>query len=56
MDGNNSTEIKLIMGVVSVEKGFEGVRDIVKKNESAVTILGKRGEEIDVPCRVDFLT
>jgi hypothetical protein len=49
------TAVKLIMGVIPIDKGFKGVRDIVRKNASTITILGRGGEKIDVPCHVDFL-
>ena len=47
--------IKLIMGLIPIEKNFKGVADIVKKSESMITIIGKGDEKIDVPCRVAFL-
>jgi len=49
------TSFKLIMGLVAVDEGFTGVQDIVRRNESAVTVIGRGGESFDVPCRVDFL-
>ncbi|MCP4399998.1 MAG: hypothetical protein GY801_22160 [bacterium] len=49
------TAVKLIMGLIPIEKGFKGVQDIVRKNASTITIIGRGGEEIDVPCSVDFL-
>ena len=49
------TDVNLIMGIVPVGKDFKGVRDIVKKDSSTVTIIGKGNEKIDVPCRLDFL-
>ncbi len=49
------TSIKLIMGVVPIPQGFKGVKDIIKKDASTLTILGRGGETIDVPCNVDFL-
>jgi len=49
------TSFKLIMGLVAVDEGFTGVHDIVRRNESAVTVIGRGGESFDVPCRVDFL-
>ena len=52
---NKPTNVSLIMGVVPVGDDFKGVKDIVKKNSSTVTVIGKGGEQIDVPCRVDFL-
>jgi hypothetical protein len=45
----------MIQGVIPVRKSFKGVKDILRKNASEVTILGKGGEKIDVPCSVDFL-
>jgi len=49
------TDIRLIMGVAPIASGFTGVADIVRKDASAITILGRGGEKIDVACRVDFL-
>jgi hypothetical protein len=43
------------MGLVPIKKGFKGVRDIVRKDESSLTINGRGGKKIHVPCRVDFL-
>jgi len=48
-------EINLINGIIPIKKNFKGVKDIVKKNSSCITIIGKGGEHIDVPCHVDFL-
>jgi hypothetical protein len=46
---------RLIMGAVPVAKSFAGVTDIVRKDAGTVTIIGRGGERIDVPCRVDAL-
>jgi len=54
-DGKTVVHIKLIMGLVPIKKGFKGVRDIVRKDESVLTINGRGGKKIHVPCRVDFL-
>jgi hypothetical protein len=54
-DEKKPTEVKFVSGVVSIEKSFQGVRDIVRKNDKEITILGRGGEQIDVPCRLDFL-
>ena len=43
------------MGLIPINKDFKGVTDIVRKNATTVTILGRGGEETSVPCRVDFL-
>lgn len=48
-------DIKLIMGAVPVSKNYKGVKDIIRKDNAAITILGRGGEHTDVPCRVDFL-
>ena len=50
-----SLRVALIMGLVPIEPGFRGVEDIVRKDAATVTIRGRGGERIDVPCRVDFL-
>lgn len=55
IEGKLPAEIKLIMGLIPIERNFKGVADIVKKSESMITIIGKGDEKIDVPCRVDFL-
>jgi hypothetical protein len=49
------TEIKLIAGTIPIRKDFKGVKDIVRKDASTITILGRGGEKIDVACAVDFL-
>ena len=51
----NCMEVNLINGIIPIDKDFTGVKDIVKKNSSCITIIGKGGEHIDVPCHVDFL-
>jgi hypothetical protein len=48
-------EVKLINGLIPVDKGFKGVENIVKKDSSTITIMGRGGEKIDVACDVDFL-
>ena len=55
IDKDKPTSIKLIMGVVPIDNGFQGVKDIIKKDASTITVLGKGGQAIDVPCNVDFL-
>jgi hypothetical protein len=47
--------VRLVMGLVPIGPGFQGVEDIVRKDSATVTILGRGGERIDVPCRTDFL-
>lgn len=54
-DGKTPVHIRLIMGMTAIEKSFKGVAEIRRKNNSTVTVMGKGGERIDVPCRVDFL-
>ena len=54
LDGKRSS-FRLIMGLVPIGKKFSGVDDITKRDEQTITILGRGGERIDVPCRVDFL-
>lgn len=54
-DGKKPVHIKLIMGMTAIEKSFKGVAEVRRKNDSTVTIVGKGGEKIDVPCRVKFL-
>ncbi len=39
------TDVKLIMGMVPVRKDFAGVKDIVRKDASTITILGRGGEK-----------
>jgi len=55
LDIDENCEIRIIMGVVPIDSDFKGVEDIVKKNQDTITIKGKNGEAIDVPCFVDFL-
>jgi hypothetical protein len=54
LDGGKAS-FRLIVGLVAVDQGFIGVKEILKRDESAVTVLGRGGESFDVPCRVDFL-
>ncbi|MEE9603755.1 MAG: hypothetical protein V3V75_10645 [Thermoguttaceae bacterium] len=54
-DQNKPTSIKVIMGLVPVEKTFQGVQDIVRSSDTEITILGRGGERIAVSCAVDFL-
>jgi hypothetical protein len=49
------TDVRLIMGIAPIGPGFSGVSDIVRRDGSTVTIRGRGGERIDVPCSVDFL-
>jgi hypothetical protein len=49
------TEIKLIMGMAAIPGSFTGVKDIVRKDGSTITVLGRGGEKVDVACRADFL-
>ena len=49
------SSIKVIAGVVPIDGDFEGVRDIIRSSDSEITILGKGGQKISVPCNMDFL-
>ena len=51
----NHIEVNFINGIIPIKKDFTGVKDIARKNSSCITIIGKGGEHIDVPCHVDFL-
>jgi hypothetical protein len=55
LDGKKAS-FRLIMGLVAVDRGFMGVKEIVRRDESTVSVLGRGGENFDIPCRVDFLT
>ncbi len=55
INGESPFEVKLVMGLIGIEKDFKGVQDIIRKNDSSITIIGRGKEKIDVPCRVDFL-
>ena len=55
-DAKRPTSVKLISGLVPVDKSFKGVKDIVAKNKQEITILGRGGEKVDVACRTGFLT
>ena len=48
-------DLRLIIGTIPVGKDFSGVTDILRKDERTVTVVGRGGERIDVPCRVDAL-
>ncbi len=52
---NSCFDVKLIMGAVPVSKNYKGVKDIIRKDNSTITVLGRGGEHTDVPCKVDFL-
>jgi len=56
MDGVSPFEVRMIYGVIQVGDDFKGVEDIVQKDDSNITILGRGGERIDVPCRISFLS
>jgi len=47
--------VGLVMGLVPIGGGFRGVEDIVRKSDAGITIVGRGGERIDVPCRVGWL-
>ncbi len=55
-EADSPTQVKLLSGCVPIEKSFKGVKDIVSKNSKEITIIGKGGEKIDVPCSLDFIT
>jgi len=55
LDIDENTEIKIIAGLIPIESNFKGVKDIVKKDSSTITVLGKNGESIDVSCDIDFI-
>jgi hypothetical protein len=48
-------DFRLIMATIPVSKDFAGVTDIIRRDAGAVTVIGRRGEKIDVPCEVDYL-
>ena len=48
-------EFKIIIGLVSIDENFIGVENIIRKNDRYISIVGKNGKTIDVPCRVDFV-
>ena len=54
-DQNKPTSIKVIMGLVPVEKTFSGVEDIVQDSDTEIAILGRGGERIGVSCAAGFL-
>ena len=55
IDGKEPYDVNIIIGVVPISSDYKGVKDIVKKDPSTIAIIGKGGEEIEVPCQVDFL-
>jgi hypothetical protein len=52
---DEETNVKLISGAIPIKPSFKGVIDIVRKNGEEITIIGRGGEKIDVPCSLDFL-
>jgi hypothetical protein len=48
--------VRILMGLVPIERSFAGVEDIVPAGDGAIRIRGRGGESIDVPCRADFLS
>lgn len=52
---DKSYEFKIIIGLVSIDKNFIGVENIIRKNDRYISIKGKNGKTTDVPCRVDFV-
>ncbi len=45
----------LIEGVCEIPEGFEGVKDIVRSGEGKLKIIGKKGEEFEIACDIDFI-
>ncbi len=54
-DPEKEKHVRLISGAIPVRNSFQGVEGIVRKNKKEITILGRGGEKIDIPCTVDFL-
>lgn len=48
-------EFRIIIGTIPIPKDFTGVIDILRKDGKTVTIVGRTGQRIDVPCAVDWL-
>lgn len=55
MNKANRYEFKIIMGLVPIDSKFRGVANIIRKDSEYITIIGKNGQTIDVPCKVKFL-
>lgn len=55
IDAASPCEVKFIMGVAPIGKDFKGIREIQRKDAKHIRILGHEGEELEVPCQVDFL-
>ena len=55
VEGKNSLDVNLIMGLVPVDRDFKGVKSIARKDSGSITISGRGGKSIDVPCETDFL-
>lgn len=51
----STTDIKLIIGLIPIDKSFKGVKSIHPKDDSTITIIGKGDEVIDVPCKSNFV-
>ena len=49
VDGDNSYDIKFIMGLIPVKTNFKGVKDIVRKDSGSITISGRGGETVYNP-------
>ena len=52
---NDLLKINMIYGVFPISKDFKGIKDIIKKDEQTIQVVGKKGEKIDIPCFIDFL-
>jgi hypothetical protein len=47
--------VRFVSGVAAIDRGFTGVVDIVPRGQNAISIRGRGGESIEVPCRAGFL-
>ena len=48
-------EFRLISATIPVPKDFAGVIEVLRKDTRTVTVVGRKGERIEVPCSVDWL-
>ena len=48
--------INMIYGIFSIPENFQGIKNIIRKDNQTIEIIGKQGEKFDIPCRIHFLT
>jgi hypothetical protein len=55
LESGSPVEVPLISGIVPIGADYPGVKDIVKKDDTAVTVEDMEGRKMEVACRTGFL-